>query len=78
MSERERFFQARYTRDGGLTITVRPRAPRLLPSQARGHLRRANREVLLAVRDTLDRWIERVEPEDESGRERRRIQVEGE
>lgn len=34
---------------------------RLLPAEARGHLRAARREQLLAARAMLDHWIDRLD-----------------
>lgn len=46
----------------------------LLPPEARGHLREAEREQLRAIRSVLDRWIEPPERDDRRGRERIRIE----
>ncbi len=47
----------------------------LLPPEARGHLREAQREQLRAIRTVLDRWIERPD-RDEDHRRRERIRIE--
>lgn len=36
----------------------------VFPEEARGHLKKAGREQLLAARVYLDRWIERLDEED--------------
>lgn len=39
----------------------------VFPEEARGHLKKAGREQLLAARVYLDRWIARLDSEEESG-----------
>ncbi len=50
---------------------------RLIPPEARRHLRAARKEQLLAARALIDHWIDRLEREPERRRRRReRIDVE--
>jgi hypothetical protein len=52
---------------------------RLFPDEARKHLKVAGREQLLAARVYLDKWIERLEKEEEAaatGRQHEKIEVE--
>ncbi len=72
---KERFFEVRYGKEGDLTVTVRPRRLKLLSSKAADHLRQANKEFLLAMREALDWCIERMEPQQTQRQERRRIEV---
>ena len=44
----------------------------VLPAEARGHLRAARKEQLLAVRSLVDTWIERVDRKADEPRRRRR------
>jgi hypothetical protein len=44
----------------------------VLPAEARGHMRAARKEQLLAVRSLVDAWIERVDRKPDEPRRRRR------
>lgn len=44
----------------------------MLPAEARGHLRAARKEQLLAMRSLVDSWIERVDRKADEPRRRRR------
>ncbi len=50
----------------------------IFPEEARGHLKKAGREQLLAARVYLDRWIERLDDPDQadSGRSHEKIDIE--
>lgn len=43
----------------------------MLPAEARGHLRAARKEQLLAMRSLVDTWIERVDRKADEPRRRR-------
>ena len=81
---RPRVFEVSYTQAEGLTVRVRPPTIRLLPESTMGHLRQANRELLLAVRSVLDEAIgvvERRQAQAEqaaAGRRPRRVHVRAE
>jgi hypothetical protein len=47
----------------------------VLPAEARGHLRAARKEQLLAVRSLVDTWIERVDRKADEPRRRRRESI---
>lgn len=72
----ERFFDMRYGKEGDFTVTVRPRSLKVLPGKTGEHLRQANKEVLLAMRDALDWCIGRLEPGGDEPRQRKTIDVE--
>jgi len=59
----------------GEEVVLRFKSPqlRLLPDSTRQHLRSARKEFLLALRDMLDKTIERAE---EPGRKKRRTKIE--
>lgn len=42
----------------------------VFPEEARGHLKKAGREQLLAARVYIDRWIARLDSSDEAGPDR--------
>jgi hypothetical protein len=71
-----RLAEISYSPEEGLTLRFKPRSFRLLPEPTRGHLKAANKELLLALRSSIDQaieWIDRQGPEPR--RPRRRIQV---
>jgi hypothetical protein len=70
-----RLLEIDCNRDEGLTIRLKPRTLSLLPESTRGHLRAANKELLLALRSVIDSAIEYTEQQEQRGRPRRRIQV---
>jgi len=59
----------------GEEVVLRFKSPkfRLLPDSTRQHLRSARKEVLLALRDMLDKTIERTE---EPGEKKRKTKIE--
>lgn len=61
----------------GEEVVLRFKSPqfRLLPDSTRQHLRSARKEMLLALRDMLDKAIERAE-EGGGKKERRRTKIE--
>ena len=55
-------FQFEYHPDG--EIVIRLKSPRhLMPEAMQGHLEAAGKEMLLALRDMLDKAIEKTEPQ---------------
>ena len=63
----------------GMTTAFWAMARSVFPEEARSHLKAATREQLLAARVYLDRWIERLDEQEEargSGRPHERIEVE--
>lgn len=68
-------FEVNCNRDEGLTIKLRPRRMGLLPDSTVGHLRAANKELLLALRSVIDSAIEYTEQAEAGARRPRRIQV---
>jgi len=70
-----RLLEIDCNRDDGLTIRLKPRTLRLLPESTRGHLRAANKELLLALRSVIDSAIEYTEQREQRARPHRRIQV---
>jgi len=67
----ERVFEVEYHPGG--TVVLRFKAPRfsLVPKAARGHLRTARKEMLLALRSLLDKAIEQTEETEKTGAKRR-------
>jgi hypothetical protein len=59
----------------GEEVVLRFKSPqfRLLPDSTRQHLRSARKEILLALRDMLDKTIERAE---EPGGKKRKTKIE--
>lgn len=51
-------------------ISLKFRIPRLIPHEARVHLRAARKEMLLAVRSMLDSAIEKMDERDQEGQTR--------
>ena len=58
-----------------VVLHFRPYALRKSPRIGAGHLRSANREVLLAVRSLLDEAIEWMAPAKSEGPKRQRVKV---
>ncbi len=72
-----RLIEVDYDPEEGLTLRLNPF--RMIPESARGHLLAANRELLLALRSTLDETIERLEKrEGEASRRPRKVEVKSE
>jgi len=67
----ERVFEVEYHPGGA--VVLRFKAPRfsLVPKAARGHLRTARKEMLLALRSLLDKAIEQTEETEKTGAKRR-------
>ena len=70
-----RLAEVNYSPEAGLTLRFHSRRCNLLPEQTRGHLKAANKELLLALRSFIDETIERMEQPEPRPRRRRRIQV---
>ena len=70
-----RLAEVNYSPDEGLTLRFQARRYRILPDQTRGHLKAANKELLLAIRSFIDETIERIDRPEPKPRRRRRIQV---
>lgn len=68
-------IEVNYTPDDGLTVTLRPEAVSLIPEPASKHFKAANKELLLALRSFVDKAIEMMEPEEETGRRPQRVRV---
>ena len=60
----ERFVEVNYSPNEGLTLRFRPAGLQLIPEPTRGHLRAANKELLMAFRSWLDQVIEGVEKQE--------------
>ncbi|MBI4299406.1 MAG: hypothetical protein HY666_06575 [Chloroflexi bacterium] len=61
---------------GEYILRFRPKNLRVVSEATVDHLKTANKEVLLALRDLLDKAIERMEPQDKtSGRKRTKVEV---
>jgi hypothetical protein len=58
--------------EGEVVLRFRPRRARLLPEDARSHLRASGRELLLALRSMIDEALER---EAKSGGQHRRTRI---
>lgn len=56
-------------------IRIDPEGLGILPEETRGHLREANKELLLAARSFLDRMIEQTEEREHRGTARRKVRV---
>lgn len=56
-------------------IRIDPEGLGIFPEETRGHIREANKELLLAARSFLDRMIERNEEREQKGSRRRKVQV---
>jgi hypothetical protein len=57
----ETIFRVEREADGGLTLHFKPKSIRHIPSTAKGHLKVAEREVLLAIREAIDKAISSTE-----------------
>ena len=60
-------------------IRFRPHRLRWLPEETRGHVHKARKEMLLALRSVIDRAIERVEEREKGegkGRKKGRTRIE--
>ena len=73
----DRFIEVDYNCTDGFTLRVNPRGLHLLPEPARGDIRAANKEILLAIRSFLDQAISRVEEDDKASRRPRKVPVKG-
>ena len=74
---KRRLIEVDYDPEEGLTLRLKPL--RMIPESARGHLMAANRELLLALRNTLDETIKRLEErEGEASRRPRKVEVKSE
>jgi hypothetical protein len=62
-------------RNEGLTIKIKPVTLGMASGSALGHLRAANKELLLALRSVIDSAIEYTEQKESGARPARRIQV---
>lgn len=71
----ERLVEVEYKPDEGLVLRFKPPRFRTIPESARGHIARAHKEVLLALRSSLDDAIEMVE-EAERKAEKTRTKIE--
>ena len=72
----ERLVEVDYSAGEGLTLRFKPRSLGLIHEPTRGHIRAANRELLLALRSFVDQVIEGMEPEENTPpRRRRRVRV---
>jgi len=70
-----RLLEIDCNRDDGLTVRIRPKTLDLLSADTRGHLRAANKELLLALRSVIDSAIEYTDRKEQRARRPRRIQV---
>ncbi len=68
-------FEVNYSPDEGITLKFRPDAIGFVPEPARKHIKAANKELLLALRSFVDKAIEVMEPEEETGRGPKRVRV---
>ena len=57
MAENERTLKIELGRVAEISVIIRPDALRLLPKEARDHMREANRHALMGLRILLDRAI---------------------
>ena len=74
----DRFVEVNYSPGDGLTLRFRPVSFGLIPEPAKGHLRAANKELLLALRSFVDEAIQGIEAGSEAGRKPRRVDVRSE
>lgn len=80
IAELERRSPRRMVEEGrsGLETAFWAMMHTIFPDEARGHLKKAGREQLLAARVYLDRWIERLDASEqaEPGRSHEKIDIE--
>lgn len=71
-----KFFEVNYNPEDGVTLRFNPQSFKFVPEPTRGHIKTANKELLLAMRSFLDKAIARMEEEDAgSARPRKRIRI---
>ena len=70
-----RLAEINYSSEEGLTLRFTPRSCQLLSEPTRGHLKAANKELLLALRSFLDQTIEGIDRPQPKSRRPRRVQV---
>jgi hypothetical protein len=70
-----RLIEVHYSPGEGLTLRFRPRSLKLIPDATMGHLRTANKELLLALRSLLDQTIARMEEQEKPSRRPRKVEV---
>ncbi len=72
----DRAFEVQYSPSEGITLRIHPMRLRLLPEETWGHLRTANKEMLLALRSFIDSCVASVEKAEEAkSKPRSRIKV---
>ncbi|MBI2846932.1 MAG: hypothetical protein HYX82_03525 [Chloroflexi bacterium] len=72
----ERMFEFQYEPGEELVFRFRPPKLNILPKAAKGHIKEANKEFLLALRSMLDDAIECIEKEETKKSGPKKIKVE--
>ena len=70
-----RISEISYSRENGLTLRLKPSGFNLIPEDTSGHLRLANKELLLALRSVIDHTIEQVDRPEPKPRRARKVEV---
>lgn len=72
----EKILEVEHNPGEELVLRIRPPLLRLLPEEAMGHLRKARKERLLALKSMIDGAIERMEEgEKTQGKGRTKIEI---
>ncbi len=72
----QRLFDVSYNREEGFVMKLNPSGFSLVPEPTRGHLRNANKEMLLAIRSVLDQMIVKMDEAMERSAQRQPRKVE--
>ncbi len=79
MAENEKTLKIELGHVGEISVSIKPDALRLIPKEARDHMREANRQALMGLRFLLDRAIDHMGPDKDqpsSGATRVKVEVE--
>lgn len=72
----EKILEVEHNPGEELVLRIKPPLLRMLPEEAMGHLRKARKERLLALKSMIDRAIERMEEgEKTQGEGRTKIEI---
>ena len=72
----EKILEVEHNPGEELVLRIKPPLLRMLPEEAMGHLRKARKERLLALKSMIDRAIERMEGREKThGEGRTKIEI---
>ena len=72
----EKILEVEHNPGEELVLRIKPPLLRMLPEEAMGHLRKARKERLLALKSLIDRAIERMEEREKTqGEGRTKIEI---